>query len=51
MNRVATWLSPKYWTLSVLKSVSQNIELFTHALSDITIILYRTKSQNAGQSG
>jgi len=31
--------------------MSQNIELFTHVLSGITIILYQTKSQNTGQSG
>jgi len=31
--------------------VAQNIELFTHALSGITIVLNRTTSQITGQSG
>jgi len=35
-GRVVKWLSPKYWT-------TQNIELFTHALSDITIIFIPDK--------
>ena len=41
---------PKYRTLAVPVSVAQNIELFTHALSGISII-YRTKSQHTRESG
>jgi len=40
-GRVARWLSPKYRTLSV--SAAQNIELFIHALSGITIIFIPDK--------
>jgi len=42
-SRVARWLSPKYWTLAVPMSVAQNIELFTHVLSGITIIFIPDK--------
>jgi len=55
VNRVARWLSQKYWTLTVSMLVAQNIELLTHALSGITIILipnkgpkYRTVQLNTG---
>jgi len=55
VNRVARWLSQKYRTLTVSMLVAQNIELFTHALSGITIILipykgtkYRTVRLNTG---
>src|SRR6218665_498787 len=41
--RFAKWLSPKYRTLAVSEYVAQNNELFTHALSVITIILLPDK--------
>jgi len=54
-SRVARWLSSKYRTLAVPVSVTQNIELFTHALSGITVIFipdkepkYRTVRLNTG---
>jgi len=40
---VTSRLSPKYWTLAVPLSVAENIELFTHALSGITIIIIPDK--------
>ena len=39
VNRVARWLSQNYRILTVSMLVAQNIELFTLALSSITIIL------------
>jgi len=44
VNRVARWLSQKYRTLTVSMLVAQNVELFTLALSGITIILIPDKS-------
>jgi len=38
-HRVARWVSPKYRTLAV----TQNIELFIHALSGITIVFIPDK--------
>src|SRR6218665_3699116 len=40
---VARWLCPKYWTRAVPVSVAQNIELFIHSLSGITIIFIPDK--------
>src|SRR6218665_2814489 len=55
VNRVARWLSQNNRTLTVSMLVAQNIELFTLALSGITIILtpdkgqkYRTVRLNTG---
>ena len=42
--RFARWLSPKYRTLSVPMSVAQNIELLTHALSGISLVVVGRKS-------
>src|SRR6218665_2075346 len=41
--RVARWFSQKYRKLAVPVSMGQNIELFTHALSGITIIFILDK--------
>jgi len=43
MIRVARWLSTKYRTLSVPVSLAQTIEIFTHALSGITINIIQDK--------
>src|SRR6218665_3620094 len=55
VNRVARWLSQNYRILTVSMLVAQSIELFTLALSSITIILtpdkcpkYRTVRLNTG---
>ena len=37
--RDARWLSAKHWTLAVTKPVPQNIELLTHALTGIRLVV------------
>ena len=55
LAKVARWVSSKYQTLSMPVPVAQNIELFTHALSGITVIFildkeskYQTVRLNTG---
>jgi len=43
LHWIASWLSTGHWTKAVPVSVAQNIELFTHALSIITIIFILDK--------